>query len=78
MQQGVSHNRLRPSHLGAASSEPINERKGAMATVLKARGRMTKDLVSPYHVGDPVVSLVSDLIRIHLFVLEPEVERRRA
>jgi hypothetical protein len=31
-----------------------------MATILKASGRMTKDLATPYHVGDPVVALLSE------------------
>ena len=30
-----------------------------MATILAARGRMTKDLVTPYHVGDQVVVLTN-------------------
>ncbi len=31
-----------------------------MATILKARGRMTKDLVTPHHAGDQVVTLVTE------------------
>ena len=31
-----------------------------MATILKARGRMTKDLVTPFDVGDQVVTLVGE------------------
>jgi|SRR5437867_6467908 len=31
-----------------------------MATILKARGSMTKDLVTPHHVGDQVVALTSE------------------
>ena|SRR5437867_12758154 len=31
-----------------------------MATILKARGRMTKDLVTPYHAGDRVVVLIRE------------------
>jgi len=31
-----------------------------MATILAARGRMTRDLVTPYNVGDRVMSLIHD------------------
>ena len=31
-----------------------------MATILKARGRMTKDLATPYQVGDQAVALVTE------------------
>ncbi len=31
-----------------------------MATILKARGRMTKDLVTPHHAGDQVVALIRE------------------
>jgi len=31
-----------------------------MATTVRARGRMTRDLVSPYRVGDRVTALVWD------------------
>ena len=31
-----------------------------MATILAARGRMTKDLVTPYNVGDQVASLIHE------------------
>src|SRR5437773_7160889 len=35
-------------------------RERPMATILKARGRMTKDLVTQHHVGDQVVVLISE------------------
>src|SRR5207302_5821733 len=39
--------------LGEAQQVTTNEGEGrTMATILAARGRMTKDLVTPYHVGD--------------------------
>src|SRR5205807_10491899 len=46
--------------LGEAQQVTTNEGEGrTMATILAARGRMTKDLVTPYHVGDQVVVLAN-------------------
>jgi len=40
-----------------------------MSTTVKAQGRMTKDLVSPYRVGDRVTALVWDKQRGRTIVI---------
>src|SRR5437879_5595039 len=53
-QEGVAYS-PHASHRAGPAAEPRTREARTMATILKARGRMTKDLVTPYEVGQEVV-----------------------
>src|SRR5438445_10525824 len=53
-QEGVAYS-PHASHRAGPAAEPRTREARTMATILKARGRMTKDLVTPDEVGQEVV-----------------------